>query len=219
MTVGIATALIALGGVLGAAIVAAIAAVFGPSLLHRLQHRAKISDQAAERAATNREAEIRRLVEFRTTGRAWFDFLDRAATDFDSGRALSLEAFDELLSPYQDGAAKAVYEMAHDDHWIQSAPIGDTATIRALAAAKPSIDEQANRAKSEVLNALRHATKLLRDDVRADRPTDSERVSRDTWDAISNVRRARIDLNSTLLLLLDRMTTAPAALPSAHESQ
>jgi hypothetical protein len=207
VSAALTAALIGLGGVVGAAIIAAFAAIFGPSLLHRLQRRAKYVDDAA----VKNEAAIRRLVEFRTTGRSWLDALEIVAGDFGAGRAIGLDAFDNLMGPLRDGAVRSVYEMAFDSQWVQSAPV-DTGKLHKLLDEGSVLDDgsvldtDARRAKSEVLHCLRRATKLLRDDVRANQDNEKERISSETWEAIEDARRARAELNTTILAQIEKMT-------------
>lgn len=210
MSTALTTALIGLGGVLGAAIVVAGAAIFGPSLLHRSQRRSKHADDAASK----REAAISRLVKFRTTGRAWFDALERFAEDFDAGRAVDLDGFDALVGPLRDGTVQSVYEMAFDDAWVPSMPmrtIGEVVPPTIGEIALPTsdneiLDTNAHRAKSDVLDCLRRATKLLRADVRDAQVVEKQGVSDSTWKAIDQARRARAELNTSLLAQIEKIT-------------
>ena len=116
-------AVIGLVGVLGGVAIGAIAAIYGPSRLHKRQSEEKLTEDAASKIAS----EIERLVAFRATGSAWLDALERVAGDVDAGRAIDLDTFDALIEPLSGEAAQWAYRMIFDNRWVASQPVGPIA--------------------------------------------------------------------------------------------
>ncbi|MER5937939.1 hypothetical protein ABT121_11520 [Streptomyces sp. NPDC001928] len=108
-----------LGGVVGA-LISALAMFLGP-----LAHQRQIARQ--ERARADREAtqvQLQRVARARTAIRAWHDFLRRALTDLEAGRALDAERFLAQADAMRDEARAASDDLLGGGLWIGSNQFG-----------------------------------------------------------------------------------------------
>ncbi|TXS40574.1 hypothetical protein EAO75_37150 [Streptomyces sp. uw30] len=108
-----------LGGVIGA-LISALAMFLGP-----LAHQRQIARQ--ERARADREAtqvQLQRVARARTAIRVWHDFLRRALTDLEAGRALDAERFLAQADAMRDEARAASDDLLGGGLWIGSQQFG-----------------------------------------------------------------------------------------------
>ena len=150
--------IIGLIATLGGAIVGAIAAIYGPSLLHKRQ----AEEKTQENKALKNDAAIIRLVALRVAGKAWLNALRRVADDLSAGRIMNLDAFDAEMNPLGEELDRSTYGLMVDNTWVSSAePVF-------FPNRKPQLlgDETTGTAYTAVLTYLHAANTSLRRDLR-----------------------------------------------------
>ncbi|WP_316745891.1 hypothetical protein [Streptomyces sp. MK7] len=105
-------------GAVGGALIGAGAAVLGPLLVQRGSSREQKEAEARRRAGE----EVERIIQIRSTGRAWQDTLERTVQDLEAGRPVDIERFDETISSLEREAASAAYAAAVDGVWVGLGP-------------------------------------------------------------------------------------------------
>ncbi|MGP8296481.1 hypothetical protein ACTPOK_00590 [Streptomyces inhibens] len=105
-------------GAIGGALIGAAAAVFGPLLVQRGSSRQEKESETRRRAGE----EVERIIQIRTTGRAWRDTLERAVQDLAAGRPVDIDRFDETITALEREAAAAAYAVAVDGVWVGLGP-------------------------------------------------------------------------------------------------
>ncbi|MET9451821.1 hypothetical protein [Streptomyces cinerochromogenes] len=105
-------------GAVGGALIGAGAAVWGPLLVQRGSSREQKEAEARRRAGE----EVERIVQIRSTGRAWQDTLERTVQDLEAGRPVDIDRFDETIGGLEREAAAAAYAAAVDGMWVGLGP-------------------------------------------------------------------------------------------------
>ncbi|MFF5537217.1 hypothetical protein ACFY71_32930 [Streptomyces cinerochromogenes] len=105
-------------GAVGGALIGAGAAVLGPLLVQRGSSREQKEAEARRRAGE----QVERIVQIRSTGRAWQDTLERTVQDLEAGRPVDIDRFDETIGGLEREAAAAAYAAAVDGMWVGLGP-------------------------------------------------------------------------------------------------
>ncbi|MEW1780122.1 hypothetical protein [Streptomyces sp. NPDC086777] len=105
-------------GAVGGALIGAAAAVIAPVLVQRGSSRNEMKAEARRRVGE----EVERIIEIRTTGRAWQDTLERAVQDLTADRHVDIDRFDESITALEREAAAAAYAVAVDGVWVGLGP-------------------------------------------------------------------------------------------------
>ncbi|MEW1907242.1 hypothetical protein AB0442_02140 [Kitasatospora sp. NPDC085895] len=139
-------------GAVSAALIGACAAIFGPALLQRQRDRSEKSH--GDRAEN--QAEVRRLINMRTTSRAWHLALQDAVQDLELGRFGDIERFDESVMGLRVAAGIAVDDTMNVGIWQFQGCSARTGGPF-VATEQPSDSRQIR-----LLNALDYATSIVR---------------------------------------------------------
>jgi hypothetical protein len=202
--VTVSAPIIGLIATLGGAIVGAIAAIYGPSLLHKRQ----AEEKTQENKALKNDAAIIRLVALRVAGKAWLNALRRVADDLSAGRIMNLDAFDAEMNPLGEELDRSTYGLMVDNTWVSSAePVF-------FPNRKPQLlgDETTGTAYTAVLTYLHAANTSLRRDLRDADSKEKEPggISKETLKALDDAERARAHLNTQLLAQIEKIAGRPA---------
>ncbi len=198
-------ALYGLLGALGGAAIAGLAAIYGPTRLHRRQAEQRTSEEQTRR----KEAETARLLKMRTTGRAWVDALERTVQDLEAHRPVDVDRFDETMDRVGAEATEAGHALAHSGLWLESQdtpPHGIPSVWVAPDGPEPgSVEGSTSAALSQLLRWLREATREVRTDVLRSPVQPGIPVRRQVLEALERVRAARAQLNAVLLEQIDHV--------------
>ncbi|MGW1673123.1 hypothetical protein [Streptomyces sp. NPDC002324] len=187
-------------GALGGAGIAGLAAIYGPTLLHRRQAEQRMGEERTRR----REAETTRLLKVRTTGRAWIDVLERTVQDLQAPhRPVDVDRFDEVVDRVAAEATEAGHALAHSGLWLQSQdtpPHGIPSVWATPGGPGPGDgDSSASAALSQLLGRLREATREVRSELLRSAVQPRGPLRHEVLEALERVRAARAQLNAVLL--------------------
>ncbi|MGV9565030.1 hypothetical protein [Streptomyces sp. NPDC003480] len=175
-------------GAIGGALIGAGAAVFGPLLVQRGSSRQQKEAEVRNRASE----EIERIIQIRSTGRAWQDTLERTVQDLEAGRRVDVDRFDEAINALEREAASAAYAAAADGVWVGLGPAeGDYSpglVLELLAAGTGQVRATILRLQSGEVG-----------------PDERREVCAELANAVASARAARARLNARLVERIERI--------------
>ncbi|MFI0712307.1 hypothetical protein ACH4SK_16980 [Streptomyces inhibens] len=169
-------------GAIEGALIGAAAAVFGPLLVQRDSSRQEKESETRRRAGE----ELERIIQIRSTGRAWQDTLEHAVQDLTAGRPVDIDRFDETITALEREAAAAAYAVTVDSVWVGLGPASrgysPGAVLELLAAGTEQV-------RAEVL-------RLQNAEVSADARREA---GAEPANAVASAKAARAQLNARLV--------------------
>ncbi|MGP4004469.1 hypothetical protein [Streptomyces sp. 8N706] len=124
-------ALYGLVGAVAGALVTGVAGIFGPL---KLQKRNAEQQYATDRR-TSDDVEVQRLIDLRTTVRAWHTALQDIAQELELGRSVDFERFEQVVHGRREAASAAIDAGIRSDVYVHqinafSGPTGDVPPLR-----------------------------------------------------------------------------------------